>query len=146
MTYISWSSGFALYLEDFDVWTLYFVIMSQCSAAFALKQFRLGHSDLFFDGPLILPFILNSIWWVTVTFLLLFFALKNILVLLANLNSGELRCPATALIIFNFLYDPKSIDSVLPKCGDSLLSTNHLLHDSSSWPSLSEITCGSLCE
>ena len=32
-------------------------------------------------------------------FLLLFFALKNILVLLAKLNSGELRCPVTALII-----------------------------------------------
>ena len=30
--------------------------------------------------------------------LLLSFALKNILVLLAKLNSGELRCPATALI------------------------------------------------
>ena len=27
------------------------------------------------------------------------FALKNILVLLAKLNSGELRCPATALIL-----------------------------------------------
>ena len=36
--------------------------------------------------------------------LLLFFALKNILVLLAKLNSGELRCPATALIIFSFFY------------------------------------------
>ena len=33
-----------------------------------------------------------------VIFLLLFFALKNILVLLAKLNSGELCCPATALI------------------------------------------------
>ena len=31
-------------------------------------------------------------------FFLLFFALKNILVLLAKLNSGELRCPATAPI------------------------------------------------
>ena len=31
-------------------------------------------------------------------FLLLFFALKNSLVLLAKLNSGELRCPATTLI------------------------------------------------
>ena len=29
---------------------------------------------------------------------LLFFALKNILVLLAKRDSGELRCPATALI------------------------------------------------
>ena len=33
-----------------------------------------------------------------VIFLPLFFALKNILVLLAKLNSGELRYPATALI------------------------------------------------
>ena len=31
--------------------------------------------------------------------LLLFFALKNILVLLAKCDSGELRCPATALIL-----------------------------------------------
>ena len=31
-------------------------------------------------------------------FLLLFFALKNSLVLLAKFNSGELHCPATALI------------------------------------------------
>ena len=35
-------------------------------------------------------------------FFLLFFALKNILVLLAKLNSGELRCPATALIYQTF--------------------------------------------
>ena len=41
-----------------------------------------------------------------VIFLLLFFALKNILVLLAKNNSGELGCPATALIcvIFFQLY------------------------------------------
>ena len=31
--------------------------------------------------------------------LLLFFALKNILVLLAKLDSGELRSPVTALIL-----------------------------------------------
>ena len=31
-------------------------------------------------------------------FYLLIFALKNILVLLAKPDSGELRCPATALI------------------------------------------------
>ena len=29
-----------------------------------------------------------------------FFALKNILVLLAKQDSGELRCPVTALIVF----------------------------------------------
>ena len=33
-----------------------------------------------------------------VILLLLFFAFKNILVLLARYDSGELRCPATALI------------------------------------------------
>ena len=32
-------------------------------------------------------------------FYLLFFALKNILVLLAKPDSGVLRCPATALIL-----------------------------------------------
>ena len=80
-----------------------------------------------FHGPVILPYILNSIWWMNVILLekesvqydlwpqnkfrsqwsifhgpvisLLFFALKNILVLLAKPDSGELRCPATALII-----------------------------------------------
>ena len=35
-----------------------------------------------------------------VIFLLLFFALKNISVLLAKRNSGELLCLATALIAF----------------------------------------------
>ena len=39
------------------------------------------------------------IFHVPVIFRLLFFALKNNLVLLAKLNSGELRCPATALIL-----------------------------------------------
>ena len=38
-----------------------------------------------------------------VIFLLLFFALKNILVLLAKLNSGELRYPVTALILLYYL-------------------------------------------
>ena len=37
-------------------------------------------------GPVICPFLM--------------FALKNILVLLAKHNSGELHCPATALIFF----------------------------------------------
>ena len=32
------------------------------------------------------------------------FALKNILVLLAKLNSGELCCPATALIIIMYVH------------------------------------------
>ena len=55
--------------------------MSQCNATFDLK-INLGH---IFHGPVI--------------FLLLFFALKNILVLLAKCYSGALRCPATVLII-----------------------------------------------
>ena len=33
-------------------------------------------------------------------FYLLFFALKNILVILAKPDSGELHCPATALIVY----------------------------------------------
>ena len=44
------------------------------------------------NGPLV------HIFHGPVIFLLLFFALKNISVLLAKLNSGELHCPATALI------------------------------------------------
>ena len=59
--------------------------MSRCNTAFDLK-INLGHRDLYFmHGPVI--------------FLLLIFALKNILVLLAKLNSGELRCRVTALIV-----------------------------------------------
>ena len=64
MTYISWSSGFALYLEDYLISTSYFGIMSQhdlilnlkmsyfwkmgqCNMTFDLK-INLGHSDLYF--------------------------------------------------------------------------------------------------
>ena len=49
----------------FIVWTLYiyFVIMSRCNAAFVLKQCRSQWS--FFHGQVILPYILNSIWWMT---------------------------------------------------------------------------------
>ena len=64
--------------------------MDEChtfgKCVFDLK-INLGHSDLYiFHGPVI--------------FLLLFFAQKNILVLLAKLNSDELCCPATAFIKF----------------------------------------------
>ena len=45
-------------------------------------KINLGHNDLYF----------------TVQWFLVYFALKSILVLLAKLNSGELSCPATALI------------------------------------------------
>ena len=47
---------------------------------------------------------MTYIFHVPVIFHLLFFALKNILVLLAKLNSGKLRCPVTALIEI-YLYE-----------------------------------------
>ena len=82
-----------------------------------------------FHSPLNLPFILKTVWCMNIILsdyesvwhniwprnkyrsqwpifngpvisLLLFLALKNILVLLAKPDSGELRCPATALINF----------------------------------------------
>ena len=105
----------------FAVWTSYFRILSQFDPTFDLK-INVGHSNLFFHSPMILPYILNSIFWMTVIlwkmclwhqnkfrsqwpifhgpviFLLLFFALRNILVLLAKFNSGKLRCLATVLI------------------------------------------------
>ena len=36
-----------------------------------------------------------------------------------------------------FLHDPNKIDSVLPRCKESLLSTNQLLKAHSSFPSVS---------
>ena len=54
---------------------------SRCNTTFDLK-INLGH------------YILRSS-----DFLLLFFALKNILVLLAKRDLGALRCPTTALIL-----------------------------------------------
>ena len=57
--------------------------MSHCNTTFDLK-INLGHSDL-------------NLW--SSDFYILCFALKNILVLLAKPNSGELPCPVTALII-----------------------------------------------
>ena len=49
-------------------------------------------------------------------FLLLFFAPKNILVSLAKLSSGELRCPATALIVLRNTSGSrvKFVDSYFP--------------------------------
>ena len=47
MTYISRSSDFALQLEDFDIWTPYFGIMSQYDPMFDLK-INVGHCDLYF--------------------------------------------------------------------------------------------------
>ena len=58
--------------------------MSQCNTTFDLK-INLGHSDLYLKVQRFLYFI--------------FFGLKHILVLLAKPVSGELRCPATALIV-----------------------------------------------
>ena len=62
----------------------YFWKMSQCNIPFTWKN-NLSHSDIF-HGP--------------VMFLRLFFALKNILVLMAKRDSGELRCPRIALFFF----------------------------------------------
>ena len=59
----------------------YFWKMSQRNMTFDLK-INLGHSDLYFTIQ---------------RFLVLFFALKNILVLFTKPDSGKLRCPATAL-------------------------------------------------
>ena len=48
MNYISWSSDFALYLEDyFAACTSYFGIMSQYDTTFDLKII-VGHCDLYF--------------------------------------------------------------------------------------------------
>ena len=48
MTYISWSSDFALYLEDYlNIWTPYFGIMSQYDPMFDQK-INVGHCDLYF--------------------------------------------------------------------------------------------------
>ena len=46
MTYISWSSDFALYLEDLDVCTSYFGSMNQYDQTFDLK-INVGHCDLY---------------------------------------------------------------------------------------------------
>ena len=91
----------------FDIWTPYFGIMSQYDPMFDL-EINVGHSDLYF---IVQWFCLISLYLMDEchTFrklvsliqssdFSLFFALKNILVLLAKHDSGELRCPATALI------------------------------------------------
>ena len=41
--------------------------MSHSGATF--DQNNVGHSNLFFHGPVMLPYILNSIWWMNVIFL-----------------------------------------------------------------------------
>ena len=46
MTYISWSSDFALYLEDFDVCTSYFGSMNQYDQTFDIK-INVDHCDLY---------------------------------------------------------------------------------------------------
>ena len=109
-----------------DVWTSYFRIISQYDTTFDL-EINIGHCDLYFMVQWLCLIILNNIWWMNVELLekesmeydlwpqnkfrsqwpifhgpmislLLVFALKNILILLAKPDSGELRCPATALI------------------------------------------------
>ena len=57
MTYISWSSVFALYLA---AWTSYFGIMSQYDTTFDL-EINVGHC--IFHGPVILPYILKTTWY-----------------------------------------------------------------------------------
>ena len=47
MTYISWSTEFALYLGLFDVGTSYFRIMGQYDMTFDLET-NVGHCDLYF--------------------------------------------------------------------------------------------------
>ena len=59
--------------------------MNQCNMAFDLK-INLRHSDLYF-----------TVQWLF--FFYYFLHWKNILVSLAKLSSGELGCPATALIL-----------------------------------------------
>ena len=38
--------------------------MCQCDATIDLKE--VDHRELFFHGPVILPYIFNSIWWMNV--------------------------------------------------------------------------------
>ena len=63
VTYISWSSDFALSWRLFDVWTSYFVIMSQYDTTFDL-QTNVGHCDLYFIVQWFLPYILPYILYV----------------------------------------------------------------------------------
>ena len=65
VTYISWSSNFALYPEK----TPYFLIMSQYDLKFDLKT-NVGHSDLYFMVLFwILPYILKLIWCINIVLL-----------------------------------------------------------------------------
>ena len=68
MTYISHSSDFALYLEDylmfiFDLWTSYFGIMSQYNTTFDLK-INVGHCDfaLYLEDYLIYEHHTLGLW------------------------------------------------------------------------------------
>ena len=47
MTYISWSSDFALYLDDFLLYASYFGIMGQYDLKFDLK-INVCHYDIYF--------------------------------------------------------------------------------------------------
>ena len=40
-----------------------------CHSGATFDQNNVGHSSLFFHGPEILPYILNSIWWMNVILL-----------------------------------------------------------------------------
>ena len=65
VTYFSWSGDFVVSWTVFNGWTSYFVIVS---VMWPLTE-NAGHSDLFFHGPVILPYILNNIWWMNIILL-----------------------------------------------------------------------------
>ena len=71
--------------------------MSHSSVTFdPLKN--VGDSNLFFDSPVILPYILNSIWWMNVhTFGKCVFDLK------INLGHGDLYFTVQWFFFFYFL-------------------------------------------
>ena len=47
MTYISWSSDFALYLEDYLMYVYMYIILSEYDPTFDLV-INVGHCDLYF--------------------------------------------------------------------------------------------------
>ena len=67
MTYTSWSSDFALYLEDYLIYEHHTIIliMSRYDPMFDLK-INVGQSNLFFRGPMILPYSLKTIQWLNI--------------------------------------------------------------------------------
>ena len=65
-------------------------------------QNNVGHSNLFFHGPVILPYILNSIWWMNV--ILLEMGLCNTaLDLKLNLGHSDLHVTVQWFSFYYFL-------------------------------------------